>query len=113
MNTLLESVKEPEQEQELEKEKQERLILSYNELIKTIPIKNVVLKPNIKLANIYTEWVWKFYNINNRQLIVITKKEPNKEILYMVQNNEWKPFTNEHLYEKYIVLTLYYYAKNN
>lgn len=109
MDTLLESVKEPEKEPE----KQERMILSYNELIKTIPIKNVVLKSNIKLANIYTEWVWKFYNINNRQLIVITKKEPNKEILYMVQNNEWKPFTDEHLYEKHIVLTLYYYAKNN
>jgi len=99
-SNILESVKE-----------EPRIILSYDELIKTIPFKNIVYHQDVNLLDTHTEWMWKFYNINNRQVVVISKKDPNKEKLYMRNNGEWGEHIDEHLYEKYIVITLYCYTK--
>jgi hypothetical protein len=86
-----------------------KLIFVYNDLLNTIPLKNIVLNEDISLLTTHVEWRWRFYNINSKQFVVISKKEPNKPRIYMQTNSEWGEQIIDEQYEKYIIKTFYYY----
>lgn len=92
----------------------ERIILSYNEIIESIP-KTATDKSDDKKKLKYTEWRWRFFNLNGRKLIEISKKQPNKARMFVDNNGEWiDEFKADKLdtWCKYLIETKYYYASN-
>lgn len=87
-----------------------KIILNYNEIMKSIP-KNAKCNSEEELKNTYIEWRWRFFNINGRKLIEISKKEPNKEREYINNNGQWVKYTLDKFWEKYITDIKYHYVK--
>ena len=86
-----------------------KLVFVYDDLLNTIPLQNVVLNEDTTLLTTHVEWRWRFYNINSRQFVAISKKEPNKPRIYMQTNSDWGEQIIDEQYEKYIIKTFYYY----
>lgn len=86
---------------------------SFNNIIKSIPLKYVLLTPNDNLLsqNTHLEWRWRFYKIDNLQLIEISKLEYTKNRLYMNAAGDWIEYDIDKTFDQYIIKTFYYYSK--
>jgi hypothetical protein len=85
-------------------------ILKLSEIMKTIP-KNTKDKQDSELSKKYVEWRWRFFDVNGRNLIEISRKDPNGERLYTDKNGSWIHFQLDNKWEKYLKKSLYYYSK--
>jgi hypothetical protein len=82
---------------------------------KYLSIKNAIPQPNFKEPQLdklsYTEWRWRFLNINNKQLVEISFKEPDKPRKYIDKYGRWAALELEN-YDQYVVEQYYAYTQN-
>lgn len=95
-------------ENEDKNEKDDRIVFSYDDIMKSIP-KNSVDKPNIKLSSVMTERRWRFFKYGDRKLVEISKKEPMKDRLYIDIYGKWIHYSVPDIWNKYLVIEKYYY----
>lgn len=62
------------------------------------------------LAKTHTEWRWKFYDINSRKMIEISRKDPNSSRSYIDNTGKWVQCTIDKELDKYVNCTKYYYC---
>lgn len=63
-------------------------VLYKDQVIDNIP-EGAINFPDKEKQKIYTEFRWRFYEINNKEYCEISYKEPNKQRLYKNKNGEW------------------------
>lgn len=85
-------------------------ILDLKDIVQSIP-QTATKQPDSNLSKTCVEWRWRFYNINNRKMIEISKKEPNKERIYMNNSSKWTEYNLDDSFDKFIVDTHYCYVK--
>ena len=86
--------------------------LKYDDIKKSIPSK-ALSERNINLEKTHIEYRWRFFNINGRKLIEISRKIPNEERLYTNNANEWiKEYVDSKL-DIYVCEEYYYYVIYN
>jgi hypothetical protein len=85
-------------------------ILSLDDIKKCIPntASNIY---NPELLNTHSEWRWRFFNIDGRRLVEISRKEPNKQRLYVDNTSKWTTYTLDKSWDIYVVDVRYYYTK--
>ena len=88
----------------------EHVILSLDDIKRSIPEESFKI-PRPDLLKTHTEWRWRFFNIEGRQLIEISKLEPNNERVYVDNTSKWTKCTLDASWEKYIVNERYCYVK--
>src|SRR5438128_49356 len=66
----------------------DKIILSYEDILKAIP-KNAKKEVDLELQKSHIEWRWRFFNINNRKVVEISKKLPNQSRIYIDNNGNW------------------------
>ena len=84
--------------------------LSATDIKKIIP-DNAVDEINQNLQLTHIEWRWRFFNINKRKLIEISKKSYTDDRLYVDNSGAWIRYQMTDKYDKYVIRTLYYYAQ--
>jgi hypothetical protein len=83
-------------------------VLYIEDIKKQIPA-NSTSKPNTDLQKSHTEWRWRFFNVNGRKLIEITRKYPNKDRDYIDNTGKWIKYVLDDCWDKYVVQTNYCY----
>jgi hypothetical protein len=91
--------------------KSEKIPLSREYIYKSIP-NNASNKPDLNLVKTQIEHRWRFFNINNRKLVEISIKHPNKERLYINSTGEWTSFVLDSKWDMYVTSAKYYYTVN-
>jgi hypothetical protein len=86
------------------------MILSLDEILDTIP-KNASNKFLPHLQSTHTEWRWRFFDIQGRKLIEISKQNPNKNRIYMDNMGKWVSDTLDNSWDQYVVDVKYCYVK--
>ena len=89
--------------------KNKTIILSLKDIIATIP-QNSVKKENPLLKLTHTEWRWRFFNINGRKMIEISKLEPNNKRIYMNNTGNWINHDDNNNLNNFIVNEIYSYV---
>lgn len=84
--------------------------LSFDDIIKSIPA-DATKNPNPHIQKDYTEWRWRFFDLNGRKLIEISKKLPSGERICIDNTGKWKPFELDNNWDQYLIDTKYSYAK--
>jgi len=84
-------------------------ILCLGDIKKSIP-DSATNQPDPVLSKTLTEWRWRFFDVEGRKLIEISRKEPNNDRFYIDNTRRWTRFTLDASWDKYIVGTKYYYA---
>jgi hypothetical protein len=67
-------------------------------------------KPDPRVAMTHTEWRWRFFEIGERKLVEISKKEPNQPRQYIDASQQWVEQTVDEQLDKWVVRVLYCYA---
>ena len=88
---------------------EKHLTLSLNDIIATIP-KNAVKKEDYAMKMTHTEWRWRFFNINGRKMIEISKADPHMARLYMNNMGKWISSDINNNFDKYVVKVIYCYV---
>ncbi len=71
-----------------------------------------VCEQNMVLAMTHVEWRWRFFNINGRKTVEISKKYPNKQRLFSKKKTgEWIEFEEDCSWNEYIVKEYFYYSR--
>jgi hypothetical protein len=84
--------------------------LKYDDIVKTIP-KHSYNKVQIDLQHML-EYRWRFYNINNKKHIEISKIIPNTERrLYLIDKDRWEPLHINKFFDNYVTNDYYYYCE--
>lgn len=89
--------------------KSEKITLTRDYIYKSIP-KSACNIPDPELAKVRIEHRWRFFNINNRKLVEISIKHPNKERKYINSSGEWMDFNLDNRWDVYLTSAKYYYA---
>jgi hypothetical protein len=84
--------------------------LKNEDIYKLIP-KGASDKENIELAKTNEEWRWRFFNINGRKMVEMSRKKPNSNRIYINQNGELYDYKMSNEWDKYVTKIIYYYAK--
>jgi len=84
-------------------------VLSLDDIKQSIP-NEASGKPKTDLLKTHTEWRWRFFNIDGRKLVEISKQEPNSERLYVDNTSKWTKYSLDKSWDKFIVDARYYYA---
>ena len=84
-------------------------ILSIDEIKKIIP-GNATNTPNIELSHTHIEWRWRFFNINGRNLIEMSKKHPGQEREYVDNSGRWVKYNFEESWDQYLSASAYHYV---
>ncbi len=63
-------------------------VLYKDQVIDNIP-EGAINQPDKEKQKIFTEFRWRFYEINNKEYCEISYKEPNKNRQYKNKNGEW------------------------
>jgi len=85
------------------------MMLSLEDIKKSIP-QNALSQPDSNLQLTRTEWRWRFFNFNGRQLIEISWKEPNTDRVYVDNTGRWINYSLDKEWEKYITNAKYFYV---
>lgn len=92
------------------------IVLSFNDIIQSIP-KNSVKIQNPDLWITHTEWRWRFFDLNGRKLIEISKLPqssasgyPTKR-LYMDNTGKWSESTLKGYWDQFLVDSWFYYVQ--
>jgi len=79
------------------------------EILKTIP-QTAQLYPDELKQRDYTEWRWRIYNFNNRELIEISYMEKGKR-KFLTNNGNWIEYNKSlDIFSKYMIKEYYYYS---
>lgn len=89
----------------------DNFVLHIEDIKKQIPA-NSTSKENTNLQKTHTEWRWRFFNVNGRKLIEITRKYPNKDRDYIDNTGKWIKYVLDNCWDKYVIQTNYYYILN-
>jgi len=84
-------------------------ILCLSDIKKSIP-DSATDQPDPVLSKTLTEWRWRFFDVEGRKLIEISRKEPNNDRFYIDNTRRWTRFTLDASWNRYIVDAKYYYA---
>lgn len=84
-------------------------VLSLDDIKKSIP-ETASNTPRPDLLKTHTEWRWRFFNIEGRKLVEISKLEPFNERMYVDNTSRWTKYTLDESWDKYVVDSRYYYA---
>lgn len=86
-----------------------QVILSHQDIIKNIP-KGAINQPNPILQKTHTEWRWRFFDLEGRKLVEISKLDPKKGRTYMDNTGKWIKYTLvENEWDKFLVESKYCY----
>ncbi len=90
------------------------ITLKMDDVINSIP-QDSFDKPNIQLQQTNTEWRWRLFDINDRKVIEITYKHPNKPRMYKDNQGNWIEYTldKEWIWDKYLTYSKYYYSTSS
>ena len=88
--------------------KMKNSVIEIEHVMQTVP-KTHYITPQEGLANLHTEWRWKFLDINGRTYVEISRKDKNHERLYINKNKDWVKQSGLEKYNKFITKTLYAY----
>lgn len=84
------------------------IILNKKLLLESMP-KTCTNKPDLELVKIKTEWRWRFFKINDIDIVEISYKEPNCDRKYINNKGVWCNYDMDAFYDKFIVKIYYYY----
>lgn len=87
----------------------EHMTLSITEIQKSIPI-GASDKPNSELEKTHTEWRWRFFNMEGRNLVEISQKKINNNRIYIDNTGKWIYFELDNNWEQYITESKYFYV---
>ena len=87
-----------------------KITLSSKQIHNSIP-DNATDIPDLKLLETHIEHRWRFFTINNRNLIEISIKHPNKDRKYVNSDGKWINFNLDSSWERYLKSSKYYYSK--
>lgn len=85
-----------------------RPCIELDHIMSTIP-KDRYTMPQPKLADIYTEWRWRFLDINGKDYVEISRKDSGKDRLYINKNKKWVNESGLEKYDMYIIKNIYSY----
>ena len=83
--------------------------LSRNDILEAIPFGSVAVEDTI-LQKTHTEWRWRFFNINGRKLIEISKKNPCSIRFFLNRDGKWMNYDDKNIFDMFMTDTLYYYS---
>lgn len=87
-----------------------KITLSIIDINKSIP-SCATNKQDTKLLNTHIEHRWRFFNINNKKLIEISIKHPDKPRQYINNSGNWIDNYNlDSKWDVYLTSTKYYYT---
>lgn len=99
-----------EEEQEVDDEDGSYMVLSLQDIIKSIP-QNANKTPSTELQKTHTEWRWRFFDLRGRKLIEISKMAPGTNRVYMDNRGKWTEYSLKKEWDKFIVDTRYCYVQ--
>jgi hypothetical protein len=85
--------------------------LTIDNINKSIPT-HAINEQNIELLKTHIEHRWRFFNINNRKLVEISVKHPDKDRLYVNSSGSWINFNLDPKYDVYVTSAKYCYTQN-
>jgi len=85
--------------------------LKYDDILKSIP-EFAYKKEQVNLQHMI-EYRWRFYNINNKKHIEISKIIPNtnRVRLYLLGQDIWEPKHINKIFDNFIIDDYYYYCE--
>lgn len=104
------SLTDDEQNNNQHSEYADVMSLALDDIKKTIP-HNATNIPDKELQKTHTEWRWRFYDINNRKMVEISKQELNKDRIFINNTGHWVTHSLDSSLDKYIVDSRYCYNK--
>lgn len=85
-------------------------VLQKSHVYGTIPSISTKQKQKAKQQT-HTEWRWRFFNINGKSYVEISKKEPNKNRVYINAEGEWSDCCIDIAFKACITETHYCYLE--
>jgi hypothetical protein len=85
-----------------------KLIVYKKDILNTIPEEHYYEKNN-ELSIIKIEWRWRFYKINDKEYIEISKKQHGNKRLYINNDYEWVERNISNIFNTYITKEIYAY----
>lgn len=111
IDSLTDENKEQSNDDE-ENNKEQQISLSFSDIINSIP-KNATKCPNMTLQKDHTEWRWRFFEIKERKMVEISRKDPNKERIYMDNTGKWTNYSLEGNWDKFLIDARYSYGRSS
>jgi hypothetical protein len=87
------------------------MVLSLQDILESIP-KNASSEPSPDNSKTHTEWRWRFFNLNGRKLVEISKLSPGEDRIYMDNTGKWSTYSLKKDWDQYITETKYCYVKD-
>lgn len=85
-------------------------ILSERNLLSSIPTGAIECE-NCSLKNTCTEWRWRFFNINEKKMVEISKRHPDGQQLFINNNGKWIKYIDDNNWNNFLTKIIYYYAE--
>ncbi|VBB18534.1 hypothetical protein YASMINEVIRUS_997 [Yasminevirus sp. GU-2018] len=86
------------------------MVLSLEDIKRSVP-PNASKVPLPEMQKTHTEWRWRFYNIEGRKMVEISKRDPNKNRVFIDNTGRWINFSLDASWDKYVVDTRHCYVK--
>jgi hypothetical protein len=90
-------------------EKKKRYI-SKNKLLDSIPFDSYESGNNV-LKKDHIEWRWRFYRINNKNIVEISRKNPGESRMFVDKDGDWCRTEIPNKWEKFMTNEKYYYVE--
>jgi len=100
---------------------EQHMVLSLQDILESIP-KNASSEPSPcilgggaatpDMDKTHTEWRWRFFNLNGRKLVEISKLSPGEDRIYMDNTGNWSTYSLKKDWDQYITETKYCYVKD-
>jgi hypothetical protein len=88
---------------------QEWQCTSIQKILETIP-KESYIKQNKELEKLYTEWRWRFIEMEKNNFCEISYKKPtNSSRFFINKKGKWIEQTIDPEFDKYVIKTIFYY----
>lgn len=86
--------------------------ISRKSIFSSIP-KDALLVPNLELRKSHTEWRWRIFDIPNMksQLVEVSYKKPNENIMYADKNGNWKEACVDKSFDNFVIMEFFSYTK--
>lgn len=85
------------------------VILSMKDILASIP-QTATKDRDLLKENTHVEWRWRFFDLKGRKLIEISRKEPDKDRIYVDNKGNWINFILKGNWEQFMTDSRYYYA---